>query len=82
MQAELEHRQLARQAMAQLNAALEDRKGGTKHVILEGPVVESLVAARPPSLAALHALDIPRFSRNNRNAYGDQIVATLKQARC
>ena len=39
MQAELEHRQLARQAMGQLNTALEDRKGGTKHVILEGPVV-------------------------------------------
>ena len=39
------------------------------------------MAARPRSLAALHALDIPRFSRNNRNAYGEQIVATLKQAR-
>lgn len=43
VQAELEHRQLARQAMAMLNSHLEDRKGGTKHVILEGPVVETLV---------------------------------------
>lgn len=55
LQAELEHRQLARQAMGMLNSALEDRKGGTKHVILEGPVVEVLV--RCP--AADSATEVP-----------------------
>lgn len=30
-------------------------------------------------MTELHNLEIPRFSKNNRNTYGDQIIATLKQ---
>lgn len=59
VQAELEHRQLARQAMAALNSFLEDRKGTKKHVILEGPVVEVLVRCgahlRPGDTCSRHS---------------------------
>ena len=80
-QAETEYRQVARKAMAQLNAALEDRRGGSKHLILEGPVVEVLIRARPCTTEQLMSMDIPRFSKNNRTTYGAQILATLQQAR-
>ena len=44
-----------------------------------GPVREVLARRRPTTMEELHALEIPRFSKNNRNTYGKPILDALRQ---
>ena len=53
---------------------------GRQHRILEGPTVEALARARPCTLPELTALSkVPRFSKNKRKLYGQDIVMALQQ---
>ena len=91
-QDERELRQVMRDALTQLNLALEahrappttaalGRPARPAAVILRPEVVEALVCAKPRHAAELAAADIPRFSKNMRTKYSQPILATLQQAR-
>lgn len=58
------------------------RLAGRQHRILEGPTIEALARARPCSMQELKTLSkVPRFSKNKRNLYGQDIVTALQQVR-
>jgi superfamily II DNA helicase RecQ len=88
-------RDVARSALTQLNAALDERTrarrrppaGGGEparpvraRVVLPPEVVDRLVALRPADQEALQAAEIPRLSRNQRATHGPAVLAALAQA--
>lgn len=83
-QEERKHRDLIREALRQLNAALEARRGtgrnGQCRQLILGPeVVDALVRSKPKTQAELDATHIPNFSKNKRRQYGQQILSTMTQ---
>ena len=79
-------RDVATQAMAQLNVVLDERaragRGGARQraaVALPPEAVAELAAVRPATQADLDAAPVPRLSKNQRSRHGPAILAALAQ---